>query len=645
MKFPLNFAAPHTAVSLHDHQEDRAFFIPIQRIATGAFFLVIALATLSSGCKRKVVTTPAGSDAVGPAAPIVKTGKALPGYTLVQQLGKKTTDLVDVNGKVVHRWTSEYGLGGSAEVLENGDLIRCGLVRENPFGSTGNGRGGPPTPGLSGVVERLDWESEVLWTYRLAEPKRTIHHDIEVLPNGHILVTGVEIKTKEEMIEAGRDPARMRGETAWLDFLLEIKPVGPDGGETVWEWHLWDHLIQDFDPTKRNHGVVADHPELLDINFIEAAVPMGPGTMRVLQSLGYVGGGNPTPPRGPARKVPDWTHINAVAYNAKLDQVMVTARTISELLVIDHSTTSAEAATHAGGLGKRGGDVLYRWGNPQAYQRGTPADQQLYSPHDGHWISDGAPGAGDVLVFNNGEARREGGHSSVDQIPLAAFAGLYKIDEGKAYGPDKALWRYVGEPKEAFNSPYLSGAQRLANGNTLICSGMQGDVFEATAANEVVWRYKTKSVVTAPGMPPGSQGPPGARPPRGPGGGGPDGEDPRRPPRPPGMEGQDDGPDGPGEGGPRRRPPRPGMRPPGDGPPGGGPPGGGPPGRRQPGSGGLFRALRYALDYSAFANRKLEPLNVEPESAPGPPEPPAPPPPSAAGEGQPVESNDPAAQP
>ena len=48
---------------------------------------------------------------------------------------------------------------------------------------------------------------------------------------------------------------------------MEIEPVPPDDARIVWEWHLWDHLVQDVDPEKPGYGSIADHPELMDINF------------------------------------------------------------------------------------------------------------------------------------------------------------------------------------------------------------------------------------------------------------------------------------------------------------------------------------------------------------------------------------------
>src|SRR2546428_12721347 len=80
---------------------------------------------------------------------------------------------------------------------------------------------------------------------------------------------GQEKKTAAEAIGAGRIPSSVDGTEVRPDSLVEIKPTGKTTGEVVWEWHLWDHLIQDFDKTKMNYGNVAQHPELVNINYGE----------------------------------------------------------------------------------------------------------------------------------------------------------------------------------------------------------------------------------------------------------------------------------------------------------------------------------------------------------------------------------------
>jgi hypothetical protein len=114
----------------------------------------------------------------------------------------------------------------------------------------------------------------------------------------------------------------------------------------------------------------------------------------------------------------------------------------------------------------------------------------LFGQHNAHWIARGLPGEGHVLIFNNGMKRLDGSYSSVDEIILPADAsGRYDSAPGKAFAPDQAVWRYAAPKKTSFYAPFISGAQRLGNGNTLICSGTNGTVFEVTPNDEVVWKF------------------------------------------------------------------------------------------------------------------------------------------------------------
>lgn len=185
----------------------------------------------------------------------------------------------------------------------------------------------------------------------------------------------------------------------------------------------------------------------------------------------------------------DWTHMNSLAYNAELDQIMTTSYGLSEIWIIDHGTTTAEAAGHTGGRYGKGGDLLYRWGNPAAYRAGKAGDQTLFRPHNAHWIPRGLPGEGHILVFNNGVGRPEGNYSSVDEfVPPVDKNGGYTLQPG-ACEPNAAIWSFTAPRKTDMYSSSISGAQRLSNGNTLICSGETGLIFEVTAQKEVVWKF------------------------------------------------------------------------------------------------------------------------------------------------------------
>ena len=385
---------------------------------------------------------------------LIKEDAAYEGYTLFAPLNSTTTYLIDINGNLVHSWQSNYKPGNSVYLLENGHLLRTGTVQNNVINGGGAG----------GRIEEFDWEGNLVWDFNYSSDDFLQHHDIEYLPNGNVLLIAWEYKTKAETILAGRHPNLIKDNCLWPDCIIEIEPNEATSGNVVWEWHIWDHLIQEFDPTRDNYGVVANHPELLNINYLHC--------------------GNPSCSSA------DWNHVNSVDYNAELNQIIISSHEMSEIYVIDHSTTTSEAAGHTGGKYGKGGDLLYRWGNPQVYQAGSASDQKLFKQHDAQWIESGLPGAGNILIFNNGAGRPDGNYSSIDELESPIDEnGNYELTSGTAYTPAEQSWIYSATPESEFYSSFISGAQRLPNGNTLICSGANGRFFEVTTDKEIVWEY------------------------------------------------------------------------------------------------------------------------------------------------------------
>ncbi len=363
---------------------------------------------------------------------------AFVGYTLFAPSQYNVIYLIDNNGLLVHSWEGERESRAGVYLLENGNLLR---------------------KSLGGIVQILAWDGSIIWEFDYSSNQHRLHHDIEPLPNGNVLMIAREYKTREEAIEAGRNPDLMTEDTLDPDYIIEVEPDGQYGGNIVWEWHIWDHLIQDFDSTEANYGVVAEHPELMDINFA------------------YNYGS-------------DWNHTNSVQNNAGLDQIVLSLHQQNELIVIDHSTTTEEASGHSGGRYGKGGDFLYRWGNPRSYRAGTEEDRRFFKQHDARWIEPGFPGEGNMMVFNNGRFRPEGEYSTIEEIePPVDSEGNYILDPGPAYGPEEPVWVYIAEDPFDFFSMNVSGAHRLPNGNTLICSGLDGEFFEVTPDGEVVWLY------------------------------------------------------------------------------------------------------------------------------------------------------------
>ena len=486
---------------------------------------------------------------------------ACEGYTLFTPLQSTSTYLIDLGGEVVHEWPSEYRPGNAVYLLENGNLLRCCHVTDNPIFRSG---------GTGGRIQEQAWDGTVLWNYSISDEKGLQHHDIEPLPNGNVLVISYEARTRQEAIDAGRDPRVVDEWGFWPDKIFEVKPIRPDGGEVVWEWRAFDHLVQDFDPDASGHGDVTAHPERIDINADHRSEPpmdeevrrRQEEVLKKMRELGYVGDDDGEEEernrrRRDGRRISsDWLHTNSVDYHAQHDLILLSVHSLSELWVIDHSTTTKEAAGSEGGRFGRGGDLLYRWGNPRNYGAGGSTDQKLFRQHDARWVESEKAGELRVTIFNNGTERPDGRYSSIDEIvlPFDPEQGFTR-EAGKAFGPDEVTWTYT-TGDESFFSSFISGAERLPGGNTLICSGAQSRVFEVTGDGEIVWDYYC-SFGTERSEPGGERR------------GAPDGGPP--PPGPPGRD------RGPGAGGPGRR-----------------------------GPSGLFRAERIAPDYPGLATLEVD---------------------------------------
>lgn len=434
---------------------------------------------------------------------ISKSDMATQGYVLFSPYTGTTTFLMDKNGMVVHDWEGELSATLNGYLLENGHLIR--MERDVDFPTFAAG-------GLGGRLREYDWDGNLVWDFEYANEKEVMHHDLEILPNGNILAIAFELITPEEALAAGKDPNTISKAGIWPDKIIEIKPIKPFGGEIVWEWHMWDHLIQDFDASKANYGVISEHPERINVNIKNDFdfPPLPPEDVQHMKDAGIL-----TANFTSDNLTSDISHANAVVYNPELDQIAISIKHFGEVYVIDHSTTTEEAKGSTGGKSGRGGDLLYRWGNPANYGRGTEADRMLFNQHDLKWIQADYPGGNNFLVFNNDipdpnnkmpsplgamMATRSadpevsiadiGNYSAVLEFGLPTKDnGTYEIPENGAIGPSKMAWEYIAPDKYSFYSPIMSCAQRLKNGNTLITQGINGRIFEVTPGKEIVWEY------------------------------------------------------------------------------------------------------------------------------------------------------------
>ena len=407
--------------------------------------LVVVAAVLSSAVMASAGDTPQGL--------IERRDGASPGYTLFAPDELQRTYLVDLDGEIVHTWEHSTHPGQSQYLLPGGRLLRAGDEKRGERFQRGRGGGG--------VVEELTWGGDVVWRFVYSNDRHRQHHDIEPLPNGNVLMIAWEYMSRDDAIAAGRRPNLLSSGELWPDTIVELDPSSQ---EIVWKWRIRDHLVQDHDPSLPNYGVVADHPEKIDVNY----------------TFGDHGGA-------------DWTHVNSVAYDPTLDQIVMSVRQFSEIWVVDHATTTREARGPAG-------DLLFRYGNPETHERGDGRSQELFTQHDAKWQR-AVDGSVSFLVLNNGQkGKRE--YTSVDEI--------HPVLDGRRYalGPDGRFEATLSRvyPRDdhrarrffAFNT---SGAQRLGDGNVLITDGPHGRIFEVDPAGTVVWAYENPHFDEIPSEP------------------------------------------------------------------------------------------------------------------------------------------------
>lgn len=363
---------------------------------------------------------------------IVHEDTALDGYIFFAPISSQTAYLIDHDGRVIHRWTTDYHIF-TAYLLPNGNVLMASTYD----------LGG----GATGHIEERDWENNLVWEFDYPD----LHHDMEMMPNGNILMLAWERFPKDEILARGLDPAKLPQKDPNLGvivdydglFLDSVIEVNPATNEVVWRWAVSDHLVQDYDPNAPHYGKPSDFPRRIDLNYSWRRLPL------------------------------DHIHLNSVSYNAERDQIVIVSHYYSEIWVIDHSLSTEEAATEAG-------DLLYRFGNPQTYEQGTEADRHLYLPHDAYWVN-----ANQMMIFNNGQ-RNTRPFSTVEMLSLPETEHYLSAD-GFAATDVQVL--YPTEPRPDFFARALSNAQLLPEEHMLISNGTDGRIFEVDANGKIVWDY------------------------------------------------------------------------------------------------------------------------------------------------------------
>ena len=332
--------------------------------------------------------------------------------------------LVDIDNEIINQWEIPGLL--KAYLTSDSLLYSFSRLDNNDF-----------------LIQLIGWDGNNLWTYLLENDFCRLHHEQEILPNGNILCLCRETITSQQNIffEGDLD----------IDKIIEIEPIGNNEANIIWEWHFYDHLVQDINVDSPEYGNVSLNSQLLNINA--------------------------------HNNYNDFTHINCIDFNPELNQIIMSSRSLNEIYVIDHSTTTEEASENLGGVYNMGGDILYRWGNPFIYNRGDISDQKLFAPHGVNWIKNSFPGEGNILLFNSEQSESQ---SAVIEFQTPVLDnGLYPLINEEPFGPTDFIWFYQSD----FYSPSHSGAFRLPNGNTVITSFADNRIFEVDYEGMIQWEY------------------------------------------------------------------------------------------------------------------------------------------------------------
>jgi len=292
------------------------------------------------------------------------------------------------------------------------------------------GSGSAAAAGYGSLVEKTDASlgstQSNIWT------ATGFHHAHWVMPNGHWLGTvGVKINPKTALASAGYTGSLT---SIWDERIQEWDPVTKT---VVWEWKASDHTLGTAHPRKFNSN-----------KLFTSSDPI---------------------------------HINSVVYDSARDLISMSSHYLNEVLVIDHSTTTAQAATSTGGKYGKGGDLLFRWGSPVNYGGTTTASSNVV--HGGGVIQGGLPGAGNFTLFGNSDnsVKHSRWYEVTGQISDTGFV----IGSNGEFVATLAFDFYSASGSFESSGHYGYG-QRLPNGNTFITFSGSGKLIEVDANKTIL---------------------------------------------------------------------------------------------------------------------------------------------------------------
>ncbi|MCE3225849.1 MAG: hypothetical protein K0S32_400 [Bacteroidetes bacterium] len=364
------------------------------------------------------------------------------GLTLYGNSSSNYIYLIDTASTVIKTYSCTGGGNGYSQYLTPGGTLWRTVI------NSGNALVGG---GMHGKIQKWSSANTLLWEWTHSSSSYCLHHDICPMPNGNVLVISYDVKTPAQVVAAGGTSI-----TVWSEKIMELKPVGTNSAIIVWQWNVWDHLVQNTNISGANYQPsIVNNPQLLNINY-------------QLQK--------------------DWIHMNGVDYNPILDQIALSSHNLNEWYIIDHSTTTAEAASHAGGNAGKGGDILYRWGNPWAYQASGSAI--LNVTHDAHFIPEGVPGTGNLVGLNNKGVTVPSNKTTVDHITIPRVNYNYTVNLGNAYTPAT----YGSRHTSTGYTSNMGNSEQFPNGNQMVCLATAGTIYEIDAAGNVLWTKSTSGV-------------------------------------------------------------------------------------------------------------------------------------------------------
>jgi len=272
---------------------------------------------------------------------------------------------IDFEGHVIHTWN----IGTSPRFIEVGTLLDA--AGSNPSSSTS--------------WEELDWNGNIVWQY--TETRSTYHHDFEKIYNpkpddSPFIYIANKYLTSVQCLAAGCNATQNYSETQ-MDAIVEVNRQGT----VIWEWCFSNHVVQDLYPSiTTTYGVIANTPGRRNLNT----------------------------PCMPVQK--DWLHCNALNYNQSKNQIVISF-VHGKFYVIDHGNTfiSNKPDSSIALVAYTKKDFLYTFGYPTKYNQvsapsigtnretSTTGNKQIGGNHDVQWIKSGLSGAGDFLIFNNGQ--------------------------------------------------------------------------------------------------------------------------------------------------------------------------------------------------------------------------------------------------